>query len=141
MADALIVQYNHLPQIIGALQVVGMEQVKAAAAAIAAYAANNHPYQNRSGQAASAFYTVTKDSSTYGQGVVGSGDLLPEIDKPPDDQTAYVSNASPHFIYLELGTSRMAAYPSLVPALEAVRQAFTSGGGWEKALAALVATP
>ena len=143
MADGLTVVYDHLPKIIGALHVVGTEQVAKAAAAIAQMSAQNHPYQNRTGQAESGFYTVMQGKSTYGQGFIGGGgtagsEQLPEVDKPPDDQTAYVANASGHFVFLEFGTSRMASYPSLIPALEAVRAAFQSGDGWEAALAKLV---
>ncbi len=138
MADGLEIVSNHLPHLIGALHVVGTQQAQKAATAIAQYASANHPYQTQTGEAESAFYVVTKDSSTYGQGVAGGGDLLPAVDAPPDDQTAFVANASGHFIFLELGTIHMAPLPSLVPALEAVRQAFESGDGWEAALAALV---
>ena len=129
--------------IIGALHVVGKQQALKAAQAIAQMAASNHPYQNQTGQAESAFYVVMQGMSTYGQGFIGGdgksgSQILEELAPPPDDQTAYVANASEHFVFLELGTSRMPAFPSLVPALESIRAAFTSGDGWEAALAALV---
>ena len=140
MGEELVVAYDHTQKVIGALHVVGTEQVQKAATAIAQYASANHPYQNRTGEAESAFYVVMQGSSTYGQGVVGGGDLLPSVDAPADDQTALVANASPHFLFLELGTVKMSAYPSLIPAVEAVRAAFASGDGWEAALAKLVGT-
>ncbi|MDE1904958.1 MAG: hypothetical protein KGH75_00725 [Rhodospirillales bacterium] len=143
MGDELIVVSNKLPQVVGALHVTGKAQVKKAAMAIAQYAAANHPYQNQTGQAESGFYVVMQDMSTYGQGFIGGdgsagSEMMPEVEAPTDDQTAYVSNASGHFIFLEMGTSRMPSFPSLLPAVEAVRQAFESGDGWEAALAALI---
>ncbi len=137
MADGLIEEFDALPRIIGILHLVGSNAVESAANAIAAGAAANHPYQNQTGQAESAFYVVTHDKSTYGQGVAGGGELLPEIPKAENDQTAYVANASPHFIFLELGTVKMSPYPSLIPAVEAARQAFESGEGWEAQIARL----
>lgn len=139
----LIAIQNKFPEIIGALHVVGKNQVKKAAMAIAAYAAANHDYQNQTGQAQSGFYITMQGFSTYGQGFIsGNGtagsEQLPEVAKPKDDQTAYISNASAHFIYLELGTAKMRAYPSLIPALEIVRAAFQSGATWEIELAKLV---
>lgn len=132
---------NHLPEVIGALQVVSNAQVEAAAKAIAAYAKANHPYQNRTGQAESTFYYVTRDKSTYGDGFVSGGDsstILPEIEHPSEEGVALVANATSYFVFLELGTVRMPPFPSLVPALEAVRTQFESGGDFEAKLAALL---
>jgi hypothetical protein len=143
MADEIEVISNKLPQIIGALHLVGRQKTQKAATAIVLYAISNHEYQSRTGQAATAFYTVMKGYSTYGDGFVeGDGragsEILEEVAPPDNDQTAYVANASGHFAFLELGTVNMPPYPSLIPALEAVRAAFESGAGWESALAQLV---
>lgn len=143
MADTggLDILDNHLPQVLGALKVLDQQQVEAAAQAVAAYAAQNHPYQNQTGQAESTFYWVTKDKSTYGQGFLSGGDastILPEIAHPTEDGVALVANATEYFLFLELGTVHMPPFPSLIPALEAVAAQFQGGEGFEARLAALL---
>ena len=72
----------------------------------------------------SSIYTVTHNSSTYGQGIQGQGSLLPEIDKPADDLTAFVAVGANYGAYVEYGTSKMAAQPYFHPAFDAVEPVF-----------------
>lgn len=72
----------------------------------------------------SSIYTVTHNSSTYGQGLQGESTLLPEIDKPADDLTAFVAVGANYGAYVEYGTSRMAAQPYFHPAFDAVEPVF-----------------
>lgn len=132
MADETVVS-NHFPALVLALGKAFAGHVEEIAKAIAADAAANHAYQNRTGEAESAFYVVTHDASTYGQGFVGGGaePMLPEIPKAEDAQTAYVANASSHFQFLEFGTVRMPAFPSLIPAAEGQRAKFSNPSNME----------
>ena len=86
----------------------------------------------------SSIYVVTHNQSTYagslnkaftkGHDVTR---LLDEVEPPPDDQTAYVAVGAEYGVYVEYGTSHMAAQPYLTPAYEFVRPSF------EEALARL----
>lgn len=67
-------------------------------------------------------YTVTSEQSTYHSG----GQMLPEIQKPSDDQTAYVAVGAEYGTYIEYGTSHMAPQPFLTPAMERASAAFDS---------------
>lgn len=139
MAEEIIL-FDHLPEVIRALHKVATMKAQETALAIAKDAAENHPWQNETGQAESTFYVVMQNFSTYGLGFVegGKSDMEAEVDAPTDDQTAYISNASSYYPFLELGTSRMPAFPALGPAAEANRSKFESGDGWEEALIQLV---
>lgn len=140
MADEIAIQFNKLPEIIKALHKVGTMKAQRTALRITQEAAANHPWQNETGQAESTFYYNMAHFSTYGLGFVdgGKSPIEEEIEPPQDDQTANVSNASAYYPFLEMGTSRMSAYPALVPAAEAARSQFESGEGWEEALIQLV---
>jgi hypothetical protein len=135
----IVVLDDFLPEIAAALPKLGGLLAKQKADMVAALAASNHAYQDQTGQASSGFYVVTRDSSTYGQGFIGGSgkdgeEMLPEIDHPTDEETAIVSNASGHFLFLEMGTSRMPAFPSLTPAAEVVAQTF-GNDDWEALIA------
>jgi hypothetical protein len=73
-------------------------------------------------------YVVTKASSTYSQASSDTpppgASLLPEIPKPTDDMTAFVAVGANYGLYVEMGTSRMAAQPYLIPAADMVRPLF-----------------
>lgn len=140
MADEIAIQFNKLPEIIKALHQVGTMQAQRTALRITQEAAANHPWQNETGQAESTFYYNMAHFSTYGIGFVegGKSEIMEEVDRPQDDQTANVTNASAYFVFLEAGTSRMSAMPTLIPAAEAARSEFESGEGWEEALIQLV---
>jgi HK97 gp10 family phage protein len=89
-------------------------------------------------------YVVTSDSSNYGSEadpkvkITKKGTpykdpphLLPPVDAPEDDFTAYVAVAANYAIYVEMGTRYMAAQPAFFPAVDAVTPSF------EAALSAL----
>lgn len=96
--------------------------VRKAAFDVQALAASNAPVAT--GYLKSSIYTVTHNSSTYGQGIQGASVLLPEIDKPTDDQTAFVAVGANYGAYVEYGTSKMAAQPYFHPAFDAVEPVF-----------------
>lgn len=72
----------------------------------------------------SSVYVELSDSSTYGNGVFGGGEQLPEIPRAEDETTAYVAVGASYGIYQEMGSRHSPAHPYLVPALEAVRPKF-----------------
>jgi HK97 gp10 family phage protein len=123
MADT--VDFNHLPEIKAAIHKAAVQLVKKAAFDVQAAAMSKAPVAT--GYMKSSVYTVTSDASTYGAGVVGGGPgsyLLPQVPKPPTDEIAYVAVGANYGIYVEYGTSRMAAQPYLTPAADAVRPGF-----------------
>ena len=103
--------------------------VRKAAFDVQARAADGPP--RATGFMKSSIYVVTHNSSTYGQGIQSASVLLPEIDKPTDDQTAFVAVGANYAAYVEYGTSKMAAQPFFHPAFDAVQPVF------EQALAKL----
>ena len=113
--------YNRLPELTAEIETVVSEMVRKAAFDIQALAMATAPV--RTGFLKSSIYTVTKGESTYSN-IEGDGPLLPEVDQPSDDTTAYVAVGAEYGIYVEMGTSKMGAQPYLIPAAEAVRPAF-----------------
>ena len=78
-------------------------------------------------------YTVTSEGSDYGtalsqaMGANPDAAILPAIspeEASVDDLTAIVAVGAEYGLYVEMGTSRMAAQPYLGPAAEGQRQAF-----------------
>lgn len=65
-------------------------------------------------------YTVTSEGSTY----QGGAKALPEIQRPPDDQTAYVAVGASYGVYIEYGTRYQSAQPFLTPAMEHASASF-----------------
>jgi hypothetical protein len=129
-------EYNHLPQLIEALHKAMSEHVTKTAHEVRAGAVQRSP--DRSGFLESTIYLVTHDASTYGQGVQQppeDASLLPEVDKPENDQTAYIAVGADYGLYVELGTVHDAAHPYLIPAADAARSAFESPSHLEGALA------
>ena len=121
MAEEFLVVYNHLPELAAEIEKVASQIVRKAAFDIQALAQTTAPV--RTGFLKSSIYTVTKGESTYST-IEGSGPLLPEVDQPSDDRTAYVAVGAEYGIYLEFGTSHMSAQPYLIPAAETVQPAF-----------------
>jgi len=76
----------------------------------------------------SSAYTVTSENSTYGATSAPPGDsyLLPEVDAPPDDFTAYAAVGANYAIYVEMGTYKMAAQPAFIPAVDAAADELTA---------------
>lgn len=117
--------FNHFPKISEALHTALSQVVRKTAFDIQAKAASNAPVDT--GFLKNSIYTVTSEGSTYGQG--GSSThkgsyLLPEVEKPEDDLTAYIGVGANYGIYLEYGTRYMAPRPYFLPAVEATRGPF-----------------
>lgn len=73
---------------------------------------------------ASTAYVVTSEESTYGQGFgtpPKGASLLPEVDKPGDDYTAYAAVAANYAGFVEYGTRFAHAQPAFYPAVDAAR--------------------
>jgi hypothetical protein len=76
---------------------------------------------------ANSAYVVTDKSSDYGK--AGSPThkdsyLLPEVDAPPDQFTAYVAVGANYGIFQEYGTRHAPAQPALIPAVDSARGSF-----------------
>ena len=121
------VVFNRLPELSEAMEKVVDKMVREAAIDIQARAQASLKYGHgvRSGFLKSSIYTVTHDKSTYGQNLEGEGELLPEVEKPAESEhTAYIAVGAEYGVYVEYGTSKMAAIPYLLPAADAVRPVF-----------------
>jgi HK97 gp10 family phage protein len=123
--------FNRFPEIAVALRRAGAKIVKKAAFDVQALAQARCVVQT--GYLKSSIYTHTFDSSTYGQGVVGGGPgayLLPDVGKPANDQTAFVGVGANYGVYVEFGTSKMAAQPYLTPAADEVAPSYQAA--WQR---------
>ncbi len=111
--------YNHWKQLAAALPKVAASVVRETAQDVADLAAANAPVDT--GFLKSSVYTVTAEGSTYGQAGTPPGDayLLPEVDAPENEQTAYVAVGANYGIYQEMGTRFMPPQPYFYPAVEA----------------------
>lgn len=117
--------FNHIPALKAALHKAIAEHVAKTAQEVKDGAVARSP--DETGFLESSIYLVTHESSTYGQGVGAAPEdatLLPEVQKPEDDQTAYVAVGASYGEYVEFGTSKMPAHPYLIPAADAARSAF-----------------
>lgn len=56
--------------------------------------------------------------------LVRSADLLDEVEKPPDNKTAYLAFGAAYAWYQNYGTSHMSARPFLEPSYEIVKPSF-----------------
>lgn len=119
---------NRFPQMAQALHEAVAQAVRKVALDVEAAAKQGAPVDT--GFLKNSVYSVTADSSDYSADGV---DALPQVDAPPDDQTAYVAVGASYGIYAELGTSRMAAQPFMAPAAASVEQGMAQG------IAALIA--
>ena len=76
----------------------------------------------------SSIYTVTSTGSGYGQRLVNPGDreLAPQVERTisPNVVSAIVAVGASYGLFVEYGTSKMAARPFLIPAAEKVQPAF-----------------
>lgn len=117
--------YNHLPGIIAALQQAAREIVRKGALDVEGHAKALAAVDT--GFMRSSIYTVTTEGSGYGNHLTGGGPgahLLPEIEGPENDQTAYVAVGADYGIYQEFGTVHHPAHPFMAPAVEAVRPSY-----------------
>lgn len=126
MADSsYVVVVDKLPEIIAQMHEAVSTIVADTAKKIASEYAANAPV--RTGFMASSAYSVTKDGSTYAQGVAEGAPgatLLPEVAKPANDLEAVAAVAADYAAYVEYGTYKMAAQPKFLPAVETAEQAF-----------------
>lgn len=123
--------FNHFPQIIETFGRAASAIVRKAAFDVQATAQGKAPVAT--GFLKSSIYTVTTESSSYGQGVVGGGagsSLLPSVETPSDATTAFIAVGANYGVYLEFGTSRMAARPYMTPAADEVAPSFVAA--WER---------
>lgn len=70
-------------------------------------------------------YVRTDEESTY----TGGEKAFPEVEQPPNAQTAYVGVAANYAGYVNYGTRFMAAKPFFEPAIERTRPAFDEAIG------------
>lgn len=114
--------FNHLSEMGEQIERAISELVRKAAFDVQAQAQQNAPVAT--GFLKSSIYTVTYDSSSYGQGVVGDGMLLPEVEHPSSQQEALVAVGAEYGVFQEYGWSTGPAQPYLTPAAEAVTPTF-----------------
>lgn len=72
-------------------------------------------------------YAIAASAATEHPWKLDTGNLTNTIlaeSKMTDDMTFTVQDATDYWVYLEFGTSRMPAYPSLTPAIEKWSQPF-----------------
>jgi len=125
MSSGMRVVYNHLPELEAAMKAALSEITRKAALDVEAGAKERAKV--KSGFMRNSIYTVTHEESTYGQGtgeIPKGASLLPEIDRAENEQTAYVAVGANYGIYVEMGTSKMAAQPYLIPAADAARPGY-----------------
>lgn len=120
-----LILYNLIPEIGEKLEVAASQILRKAAFDCEAAAKGNAPVDT--GYMRDSIYTRTNTSSSYGR--VGEpppgAELLPEVEKP-DRGTAIVAVGANYGIFVEFGTSKMAAQPYLIPAAEAVGPSFVA---------------
>ena len=110
--------FNHWTQMAHDLKPQAQDVVKKTADDLAGWAASGAPYQT--GFLHDSIYVKTWENSTYGQAGSPPGDsyLLPEVDAPPDDTTAYVAVGANYGAFVNYGTRFMAAEPFWEPAID-----------------------
>lgn len=127
MSDEVTIEVisDAFPEIAAALPGIVGQLVRKAAFDIQAWAAAAAPVDT--GFLKSSIYVVTKDSSTYGQGVTNppeGAEMLDEVSAPGSPTEAIVAVGASYGVYVEFGTVFMNAQPYLTPAAEAVRPMF-----------------
>ena len=117
--------FNHFNELADAFHTAISQTVRKAAFDVQAAAATGAPVDT--GFLRNSIYVETATDSTYGQGA-GSppkdSSLVPEVEKPEDDLTAYIGVGASYGVYVEMGTVHMPAHPYLAPAVEQVRPNF-----------------
>lgn len=117
--------FNHFPQIADQLGKALSQVVRKTAFDLQAAAASNAPVDTSFLR--NSIYVKTSQESTYGTGggpTHKDSYLLPEVESPPDDKTAYVAAGANYSVYVEMGTRHMSAQPYLAPAADAVQPSF-----------------
>jgi hypothetical protein len=120
MAD----NFNHFDKVIDAIVPACSIAVTGTAKDIAATYKANAPRDT--GFTADSAYITTSKESTYGQATPTrpGAYLLPEVEKPADELTAYAAVGANSAIYPELGTTRQSAQPAFYPAVEQAKTTF-----------------
>lgn len=116
--------FNHFQDLADALPDVLSKVVRKTAFEIQSDAQSLAPRDT--GFLANSIYVKTSKDSSYsqaGQPSKEGSSLLPEVETPPDDQTAYVAVGANYGIYVEYGTRYTPAQPYLTPAVEAGKEA------------------
>ena len=120
-------EFNHFADMADKLHKAMGQVVRKTAFDAQALAATNAPKDT--GFLANSIYVVTADESSYGRGGASGPEMLPEVEKPDDDLTAYVAVGAQYGVYVEFGTVHMPPQPYLLPAMEAVRDSFEDAMG------------
>jgi HK97 gp10 family phage protein len=135
--DRMSADFNNWDEIADKWDRAISRTIRKAAFDIQAQAQANAPVDT--GFLKASIYTVTWKSSNYGKGKASKTggrfnpsavhELLPEIEKPFDDQTAYVAVGASYGEYVELGTVHQRPQPYLFPAVDAIRPSFEAALG------------
>lgn len=120
MAKEFWVVFDHLPEFSAEMHRTVSRLVRKAAFDIEADAKTRAPVDT--GFLRNSIYVRTHDQSTY-DGSSGE-QMLSEVNAPADDLNAYVAVGANYGLYVEMGTSHMAAQPYLGPAADFVRPEF-----------------
>lgn len=127
MADG--VAFNHFPEIADNIKPVLSKVVRKTAFNLQAMATANAPVDT--GFLKSSIYVKTSQESTYGEAETPpkGSHLLPEVENPPDELTAYVAVGASYGVHLEYGTRFMGAQPYLTPAADRAQEQFEAALG------------
>lgn len=120
--------FNHFPKIAAALRPAVSQVVRKTAFD---GQANIQGFIRANGQIDIGFmlgsvYTVTSEGSTYGDAGEPPGDsyLLPEVEAPENDLTAYIAVGANYGIYQNYGTRYLPPRPFFEPGIEQTRAGF-----------------
>jgi hypothetical protein len=72
------------------------------------------------GKMLNSVYVKTADESTY----KGGENILPEVEAPPDNKTAYIGVGASYAIFQNYGTRFIPSRPFFEPGIEETRQGF-----------------
>jgi HK97 gp10 family phage protein len=128
MADRVIVLLDRIPEVSEHLHVALAKIIKTAAFNIEARAKNEAVVDT--GAMRAAIYTVTRNSSGYSSAAAQAESLQPgapmqtEVPPPEKDTSAVVHAGMNYSVYVEYGTTKMAAQPFIAPAVAAEQPNF-----------------
>lgn len=114
--ESFIIKIDRIPEIIAELREQMAQAVEQTAHKVRESYATQAPEQT--GFMASSAYVVTKDSSTYGKDLEGSGDMLPEVEHPTSEMEALIAVAASYAAFQEYGTVHDPAQPAFHPAFD-----------------------
>lgn len=117
--------FNHFGKIADSVKPAASKVVRKVALDVVAQAATRAPVDT--GFLKNSIYAVTSDKrykTGFHSGYKKGEQMLPEVPSPPDDQTAYAAVGAAYGVYVNNGTSRMAARPFWDQAIDATRAGF-----------------